>query len=576
MPPALCLAGRHPLSSPVDIARVAHQLGALRTSPGSHPSDGQLSPPPLSDDELEGAQRLRPDPDSPTSKLLEAAARRSLAAASHQSKPDRKFSFLKDIARNPELAKAARAEAAGQAPGASTGGGGAKLDRQATIAEQIDRDASQESRINLEMAAVMLARLQSAKQTSERLLGVLQARGRLRDAGDGKCVGDVYSQEWACVVACAAAETAFARAMASIGQISLVGDCDGATLRPVMEEISGMPVLLGLSHSSVCEKLQAVVKQLQNIANELRVACDEVEHGTARAKRSVEASRAALKAALRGHQDAACALAAVLAERARHGGRWRGVEVDPWLAEGRLVEAQAALVTAQQQERAYLRKAYERVGVLELRRVAVVCEALSRFLAAYSRELVAVQAEAGRLQVLLDEVDAEGDLVAFNQMAASSVRDGEALSQRQAEMLASVSGELLGSPEITRQGPIERWDSGPGKWAPSYLVLTRAGFLHAFSGAPADGGPPPNGRMPVAWWQGAAVGPVESLNLARCSFEQGEAPVFRLIEQSTGGLTSFGLFAGRAKAVTLKGGSIDNALEWALSIRDQMNAVSGR
>lgn len=103
----LLLAGLHPLSSPVDVRKVAHKLGSLRTSPTS---DGQLSPPPLSDDELEGAQRLRPDPDSPTSRLLEAAARRTLAASQHNTPEKTKFSYISDIMRNPGPAKAARAE----------------------------------------------------------------------------------------------------------------------------------------------------------------------------------------------------------------------------------------------------------------------------------------------------------------------------------------------------------------------------------------------------------------------------------------------------------------------------------
>lgn len=91
-------AGRKddPLSaSPVGISgQKPSAVKTLTGSCGGSPSGGGLSPPALSDDEFEGAQRLRPDPDSPTSRLLEAAARRSLEnAASQQTTPDKRFSL---------------------------------------------------------------------------------------------------------------------------------------------------------------------------------------------------------------------------------------------------------------------------------------------------------------------------------------------------------------------------------------------------------------------------------------------------------------------------------------------------
>ena len=120
-----------------------------------------------------------------------------------------------------------------------------------------------------------------------------------------------------------------------------------------------------------------------------------------------------------------------------------------------------------------------------------------------------------------------------------------------------------------RQGRMERWNSSSGKWRQGHLVLTRAGFLHFFlpesaaakaaalshggpsaangssSGVGADGGAagegggggggapsgggsaaslpsvPSGGQLP---WGGADswTAPLESLNLSRCSFEEGE------------------------------------------------------
>lgn len=49
----------------------------------------------------------------------------------------------------------------------------------------------------------------------------------------------------------AAAETAYARAMTAVARLSLVGGSDGASLRAAMEQVSELPSLMGLSHSSV-------------------------------------------------------------------------------------------------------------------------------------------------------------------------------------------------------------------------------------------------------------------------------------------------------------------------------------
>ncbi len=107
---------------------------------------------------------------------------------------------------------------------------------------------------------------------------------------------------------------------------------------------------------------------------------------------------------------------------------------------------------------------------------------------------------------------------------------------------------------------MERWDSSCSRWQQGHLVLTRAGHLHFFSldsaaakaaaasgfagsgggesgrsspgpgGAAAPGGGGGSGggasrssSVGQLSWGGASswTPPVESLNLARCSFEQG-------------------------------------------------------
>lgn len=198
-----------PITSPIKTILHAKIAGAEVAA------ESPLSPPSDDENALAGAERLVPDPDSPTSRLLLRAARRSLREAEENSStPERRFSFLNDIARNPKLAAAARQEleaasgasspiaAAGKSaiktPGStgSGGGGGAhgpsnlsnsstsgvayfqhssELERQSTLIAQLDKEAEQESKINQGMANVMLGRLHSGKIAAERVLSVLQA-----------------------------------------------------------------------------------------------------------------------------------------------------------------------------------------------------------------------------------------------------------------------------------------------------------------------------------------------------------------------------------------------------------------
>lgn len=97
----------------------------------------------------------------------------------------------------------------------------------------------------------------------------------------------------------------------------------------------------------------------------------------------------------RAHQEASQAFAQVAAQRERAGGRGRGVDTDPWLSEGQLVEQQVRLQRAQAAERAYLASAFHRVGDLERRRAAAAGVALSRFVQIYRSAVVPIQEIAG-------------------------------------------------------------------------------------------------------------------------------------------------------------------------------------
>jgi hypothetical protein len=78
---------------------------------------------------------------------------------------------------------------------------------------------------------------------------------------------------------------------------------------------------------------------------------------------------------------------------------------------------------------------------------------------------------------------------------------------------------------------MERWDSSVSRWQRAHLVLTQAGFLHCFAPdsaaarAWAGGGSGSGGgsRGQLSWGGAHSWSPpLESLNLSRCSFEQGK------------------------------------------------------
>lgn len=59
-------------------------------------------------------------------------------------------------------------------------------------------------------------------------------------------------------------------------------------------------------------------------------------------------------------------------------------------------------------------------------------------------------AECAALEALLAGIDPQGDLEAFWETAVSAGATGDALSERQAEVLEQIAGELLVSPHILR------------------------------------------------------------------------------------------------------------------------------
>jgi hypothetical protein len=468
-------------------------------------------------------------------------------------------------ANNPHVPRSSphSARSSGASDGLTFFQHGADIDRQSTVIAQLDADAEKESKINAGMAAVMNVRLESGRAAAERVLSAVQAF--------------------------ASAEASYARAIKALGSIRLLGDADGPSLRGALAEFSTLPESLASVHARLSEALVPCIRSVRDIVQELRTACREVGQGAATAQKSVDAARRGLKAALMAHRDACKAFDAALIERQKIGSRSRGVESDPWVAEGRLVEQQASLQAAQTYQRRYLAGAFRRVGELERRRVTATCESLLTLTEVSSQVAAAapdLAASCSRAAAALADIDVEGDLDAFTAVAGDSVRNGDALSARQTEMVDHLWRELLASAEIVRQGELQRFgpdistgtasstsNSGTREaraaaassfgdgWKTGYGVLVRAGYLHWFSAGS-------NGKAIVPW--GPTGGPVLSLNLARCAFEQGAASAWRVVEQSGGWL------GGTTRATTLRAGDDETSMDWVADIREMITICSSK
>ena len=206
----------------------------------------------------------------------------------------------------------------------------------------------------------------------------------------------------------------------------------------------------------------------------------------------------------------------------------------------------------QDKERAFLKEAFARVQTLEAQRVKLTSAVAASLADGYKRALAPLGAAAAALAPAAGgAVDGEAELAGLHRVALAAGRAAEALAARQADATDGAAGELFCSPEILRQGAMELWDAKAGAWSEAHCVLTRAGFLHWFASMDAPGAPP-----------------LGVLNLARCQFEAGEAPVFNLVEGAGGGASGAVAWLvaggrGGGRKVTFKAPGVDECCEWA-------------
>ncbi|KAL6777953.1 hypothetical protein ACKKBG_A16340 [Auxenochlorella protothecoides x Auxenochlorella symbiontica] len=517
--------------------------GSLEPDHGSrvHP----LGSPPLSLRRPEGLQDdaapRSPHQLSPVSSgdlSVDGRSNPSHAARLQAAVTPRKFDFAADIVNNDELARAARAEAASASPRCQPSfeplQHGPELDRQAAVIDRLDAGAHEESGVNQALAALMQRRLAAARSASERTLGALRAL--------------------------AGAELAQARALGLAAGVTLAAETDGPGLRRALAAFQEAPRAAAACHARAADGLDAQAQTLRALVDRLRREAAGVASDAAALKAGVDAARRSMQAAAAVHR-AACGRAPGALGRG-------GVEADPWVTEARLVQGQARLMAAQQAERRFLAKVGAQVESMERERAAVLSTTLAASVRIYGESLACVERAAPRLEALLESANMDADLAAFCDTAAHSVAAGEALAARQAGLLAGVRRELAASPEVLRAGAMEAWDAARGVWVPDRFVLTRAGFLHRLARSP--GGDPE-----VSMVQGPPT-PVlaESVALARCTFEQGEAPVFRLVEIAAGSLARSLFLAPRTRARTFRTASVEECMDWAIALREVLAACT--
>lgn len=464
----------------------------------------------------------------------------------------------------------------------------AEIDRQNACVKLVDEDTAKESEINAGLSQILLQKLSSSRQACERLLAALTG--------------------------IASAELAYSKALLAASKVSLVGNCDGITIRNAMHELSALPSAIGEERGALGQQLQQSLVPLHMLLQSLRRASEEVIHATSKAQGLVESSRRALRVAMAIHGEACRAFDEAITSTATTSTTTSPssvvvlsqVDKDPWLTEGRMVSIQVGLHRAQRNQRSYLAAAFQRVAALERSRVSCVKKVMKTVLDAYeacsfggtnSTSMSASSIIPG-LRMLQIAMDCDGDMDGFTQISAQSCASADALSARQAEALGILYRDWTTSPEILKQGHMEiyveninnyyYYGGGRGKWQPVRCILTRAGVLHWAKptlvsdqedrlrssenydnddtniNKSGEGDSSRTNTTRTSSGGGVVQG---SMSLARASFDAGEAPIFRLVE------TSGGFFGGKSTKVTLRAPSTEECMQWAIDLREVIAAA---
>ncbi|CAD7696125.1 unnamed protein product [Ostreobium quekettii] len=440
---------------------------------------------------------------------------------------------LSDIAQNPELAKAAKLELAGQRKSDGTENL-SSCDAQSRVTEMehvrfatdtADRDAERELQAGMEQVDVLLKRLEAGRRSVEQML---------------KFVQKLYQ-----------ANVAYSRAMMNAARAAVSSMGTSADWKCASDGISELPMVVGGAHSQISQVLVECTAKLQGSLKASRLLSDELTSTSAKIQSDIAASRSALAKALVLHERAAHAFGMSLDQGIS---RSHDKQKDPWLTEGRLAAGHSELLEAQHSYRAFLADAFKRVRDAEAYRLVMIKSSMATVLRShgptYEEQVSPFVSELTRV---VGEVSAEGEVEDLEEGANMHEDSALALGTQRKEEKTLMCGDLFSSPDIIRQGDLEMQAAGDSKWSKGHFVLTQSGFLYGFIGEARSG--------PV---------PTFSMALMRCSFEEGEAPVFSITD---GGL---GWMRGRGRTIRLKAPSVNECCEWAIVMRETIAILQGR
>ncbi|KAK3267004.1 hypothetical protein CYMTET_24408 [Cymbomonas tetramitiformis] len=229
---------------------------------------------------------------------------------------------------------------------------------------------------------------------------------------------------------------------------------------------------------------------------------------------------------------------------------WRGGE-DPWLMESLLLEQHSALQRAQEEGRAMLSTASERVMTLERQRVETLSAVLGTYVGAYQKLLAGLDESVSGMAGVLD--CAREEIVAGGSQLSAAAHDAheavESMRAKQMDDLKLRTEELFNSPEIVRQGRMQWEGKVTGEWKDSIFVQTRSGHLHWFN---ADDD----------------VVPMDGVKLSRCTIDAADPCVFSLTETGVGSAKNIFGKLGVGRRFTFQTGKAEECMEWVLSIKD--------
>lgn len=223
---------------------------------------------------------------------------------------------------------------------------------------------------------------------------------------------------------------------------------------------------------------------------------------------------------------------------------------DPWLTEGQVAHDYTQLISGQVNLKKALASAYEKVAEVETQRLQTAKNVISSLVQSYGTVIddcvIPFVTDINKALVVVNE---EEEVLDLKKSKRNSQISEQALRMQYSDQETTKVGELFTSPDIIRQGPLQVLDEETRAWVNARFVLTKAGLYWFLN---ENNGPRPD----------------DYLALARTSIEQAKAPGLKLVQDGTS-------YFSWKRAVILRASSIDEYCEWAIALREAIQAITG-